>query len=179
MGGVGRLLYAITTNRMSEKVTAEDKLKTLYILLGCVTLVWVISFLIIYFCIPESNDRGTFGDSFGAINSLFSGLALSGIIYTILLQRKELSLQRQELRETRLELERSANAQELSQRELKRQSENLKMTAKLNALNTLVIFYNDQEAKNVGRNPGKVNEAQRQREIYLNQIKEILNNKNG
>jgi hypothetical protein len=46
-------------------------------------------------------DPGAFGDSFGAINALFSGLAFSGIIYTILLQRKELSLQRKEMKDTR------------------------------------------------------------------------------
>lgn len=34
--------------------------------------------------------RGVFGDKFGAINALFSGLAFAGIIWTILLQRKEL-----------------------------------------------------------------------------------------
>ena len=44
---------------------------------------------------------GAFGDKFGAINSLFSGLAFGGIIFTILLQRKELRLQREELEETR------------------------------------------------------------------------------
>jgi hypothetical protein len=50
-------------------------------------------------------DRGTFGDMFGAVNSLFSGLAFAGIIYTILLQRNELELQREELRSTRAEFE--------------------------------------------------------------------------
>lgn len=49
--------------------------------------------------------RGTFGDMFGSINALFSGLALAGIILTILLQRKELKLQREELRDTRREFE--------------------------------------------------------------------------
>lgn len=43
-------------------------------------------------------ERGTFGDLFGSINALFSGLALLGIIATILLQQKELSLSTQELR---------------------------------------------------------------------------------
>lgn len=47
--------------------------------------------------------RGAFGDKFGAINALFSGLAFAGIIFTILLQRRDLSLQRQELEETRKE----------------------------------------------------------------------------
>lgn len=34
---------------------------------------------------------GTFGDAFGALNALFSGFAFSGVIVTLLLQRKDLS----------------------------------------------------------------------------------------
>jgi hypothetical protein len=34
--------------------------------------------------------KGQFGDQFGAVNSLFSGLAFAGIIFTILLQRGDL-----------------------------------------------------------------------------------------
>ncbi|MFC4635768.1 hypothetical protein ACFO3O_17795 [Dokdonia ponticola] len=64
---------------------------------------WVISALIIYFSFDLSADRGTFGDMFGAINSLFSGLALFGIIISILIQQNELNLQRKELSDTRLE----------------------------------------------------------------------------
>src|SRR6478609_2645720 len=48
-------------------------------------------------------DRGTFGDMFGAVNALFSGLAFGGIIWTILLQRNELILQREESRMARQE----------------------------------------------------------------------------
>jgi hypothetical protein len=47
--------------------------------------------------------RGQFGDMFGAVNALFSGLAFTGIIFTILLQREELQEQRRELRLTRKE----------------------------------------------------------------------------
>lgn len=72
-------------------------------------------------------DRGLFGDMFGAINSLFSGLAFVGIIYTIFLQQKELELQRKELKLTREELKRQAEAQEKSGKILSK-------TAKLNAL---------------------------------------------
>lgn len=49
--------------------------------------------------------RGTFGDMFGAVNALFSGLAFAGMIITLLQQKEELSLQRKELEETRKELE--------------------------------------------------------------------------
>ncbi|BFG70290.1 hypothetical protein KACHI17_11710 [Sediminibacterium sp. KACHI17] len=60
-----------------------------------------------YFLLKDLNElkRGTFGDMFGSVNALFSGLALAGIILTILLQRKELKLQREELRDTRAEFE--------------------------------------------------------------------------
>jgi hypothetical protein len=49
-------------------------------------------------------ERGTFGDMFGAVNALFSGLAFAGVIIAILLQRGELRLQREELTLTREEL---------------------------------------------------------------------------
>jgi hypothetical protein len=80
-------------------------------LFSLIFLIWLASYYIIKAHIPVSL-RGTFGDTFGAINSLFSGLAFAGIIYTILLQRDELHLQREELKSTREELKRSADAQE-------------------------------------------------------------------
>ena len=55
--------------------------------------------------IPELYDKpngaGEFGDMFGGVNALFSGLAFAGVIYAILLQRRELQLQREELALTR------------------------------------------------------------------------------
>ena len=63
-------------------------------------------------------QSGVFGDSFGVVNALFSGLAFAGIIFTIFLQqnelrlqRHELKLQRDELELTRGEISRSADAQ--------------------------------------------------------------------
>lgn len=45
-----------------------------------------------------------FGDSAGATNGLFSALAFAGVIYAIILQKNELALQRQELKNTRIEI---------------------------------------------------------------------------
>ena len=47
------------------------------------------------------NNPGIFGDMFGSVNALFSGLAFAGIIYAILLQRRELQLQREDNELTR------------------------------------------------------------------------------
>lgn len=76
-------------------------------LLGIIIL-WGLSWIFVDFIFPSEGssyltDRGTFGDKFGFINSLFSGLALTGIIISIYFQQYELSLQRQELSETRKE----------------------------------------------------------------------------
>lgn len=75
-----------------------------FVFIGIIST-WAISGLIIYYSFNDSSDRGTFGDMFGAINALFSGLALFGVIVTILIQQKELHLQRKELTETRLEFQ--------------------------------------------------------------------------
>ena len=77
-----------------------EKLPPLRKLLLSVAALWLTSGLLLYFA-PE---RGTFGDMFGAVNALFSGLAFATLIYTAWMQREELALQRQELELTRAEL---------------------------------------------------------------------------
>lgn len=100
----------------------KTNLKQFVVIAVILIFLWLASGLLIWKCVP-SQERGMFGDMFGAVNALFSGLALAGIIYTILLQREELSLQREELRLTREEMKRTANAQESADRSFKKQVE--------------------------------------------------------
>ena len=67
---------------------------------------------VIHHYFPKWEDSALFGDTFGALNSVFSGLAFLGIIVTILIQRNELeqqrvelSLQREEMKQTREEFQ--------------------------------------------------------------------------
>lgn len=62
-----------------------------------VIIIWILSTLLIVFGLDNWSDRGTFGDLFGAVNALFSGLAFAGLIYTIALQKQDLILQRNEI----------------------------------------------------------------------------------
>ena len=78
--------------------------------------------VIVWFMLPDWTTRGQFGDMFGVVNALFSGGALVGVIYAVLLQRREPQLQRQELELTRRELERTASAQEESAQRLLEQT---------------------------------------------------------
>lgn len=65
----------------------------------------------VHYAIPDWKDSGVFGDTFGAINSLFTGLAFAGLLYTIVLQSRELKLQREELALTRQQLTASVASQ--------------------------------------------------------------------
>lgn len=71
-------------------------------IVGVIAL-WGLSWILIDKYIDSSTDQGTFGDKFGAVNALFSGLAFAGLIATLLYQREELKLQRKELNEQKLE----------------------------------------------------------------------------
>ena len=64
--------------------------------------------------------RGQLGDSYGSVNALFTGLAFAGLIFTILLQHREIRLQRadfaaqiEEMRQSREEIVRQVNVQTL------------------------------------------------------------------
>lgn len=85
----------------NKKTNEEEKFKWWYYLIfPIVVIVWALTFSL-YFIINESDERGQFGDMFGAVNALFSGLAFAGLIITLILQKKELTLQRKELSQTR------------------------------------------------------------------------------
>lgn len=95
-----------------------------FIILGVIVIgtLWCGSWLLIDYNIENSTNRGEFGDKFGAINSLFSGLAFLGLIVTLLFQKEELELQRQELSETRKELEGQKKEFEEQNKIIRRQS---------------------------------------------------------
>lgn len=73
---------------------------TLIVWFGAAIVIWAVS-MGIAFCVNDWPTSGQFGDSFGAVNALFSGLAFAGIIVALYLQMEELRLQRKELKETK------------------------------------------------------------------------------
>lgn len=97
--------------------------KVLIVLFGAIALVWAL-FWVLVANVPMLNgwsERGQFGDMFGALNALFSGLALGGVIYALYLQMQELALQREEMAQSRDELRRTADAQSQQVQLLSRQ----------------------------------------------------------
>jgi hypothetical protein len=94
-------------SNMSEKKEniEKDRFLQLFIKIAIAFLILsvIFPFSVNYFFNNWQNS-GTFGDTFGALNALFSGLALAGVIVTILIQRSELKHQRTELSLQRFEM---------------------------------------------------------------------------
>jgi hypothetical protein len=107
-------------NRKSKHEKYHPPLNVLILISLIVVAIQIVGGILIYFSIDNWGDRSNFGDMFGAIGTLFSGLAFAGVIYTILLQREE--------------LKRTAEAQVQSEQALTEQAKALMETARLNAL---------------------------------------------
>lgn len=79
---------------MSEEKIKRERLGLAFGLAIVVIVLEVVSTLVIYKFSKDWSIASNFGESFGAANSLFSGLALAGIVCTLLLQKKALEEQR-------------------------------------------------------------------------------------
>jgi len=105
---------------MTDNSVVEKKNWRVYLpILGLAPLlVLIYAGVLLYLTWPVSelsiSKSGVFGDSFGALTSLFSGLASAGMIVTLLMQREELGLQRKEMIASRLAQEQSARLSALS-----------------------------------------------------------------
>ena len=153
---------------MEEKETT--KMWPFYLLAAFVIIICVLC----YFILKDNPKRGTFGDMFGSVNALFSGIALAGIIFTIYLQKEELRLQRLELKETRKELKRSAEAQEKSEEALTKQVESMKVSSELTALNSLLNYYSELQGDYTRLMSSHEKEVRRKVVKYENRITELL-----
>lgn len=71
-------------------------------------VIFIFYFVITVFMFGISEKSGQFGDTFGPLTSLFSGLAFCGIIISLYLQHDDIKLQRLELKLQRIEIHKQA-----------------------------------------------------------------------
>ena len=89
---------------MNKKLPTKDNYFRIALLIGGGLLLIAIIFPIVVRLFAGSwAVSGTFGDTFGALNAIFSGITVVGLVLTILMQRTELSFQRQEMVQSRHE----------------------------------------------------------------------------
>ncbi len=115
--------------------------KTLIIIILVIILTWAGSAALTILMIDNWSDRGTFGDLFGGINSLFSGLALAGLLYTIISSKDDIDRQREEIELNRKELIKSRKTQEKSERALEEQVNQMRISIKISGLKTLIDYH--------------------------------------
>lgn len=78
------------------------------VIVSMLTLLLVIGILVANYLHGQQlqgQEKGLFGDMFGAANALFSGLAFAGVMWAVFLQREELRVAKDEISKTKLILE--------------------------------------------------------------------------
>ena len=87
--------------------------KPLAITLGSVAIIYAINIIVIFNVLPEDwATRGTIGDSFGILNSIFTALAFAAVIVSLWYQRKELQSTLEEVQASEQSHSESLRAQE-------------------------------------------------------------------
>lgn len=94
-------------------------------------------YFLVHTCFDNLDASGTFGDTFGAINAFFTGLAFAGFLIALALQRKDLQNQQEELRLQRKELK-------LQRREMAETREVFQFQRNDMLLTTLLDHFNKQ-----------------------------------
>jgi len=157
-------------------MTKKDGENIYRVLLGLTTivlLIWAGSALIIANIVDNWTDRGTVGDMFGAVNALFAGLAFAALLYTIYLQREEIRMNRLEITLNRKELSKSVKAQQQAHNALLEQAAQTHLTAKINAMNTIISYYNSQ-ISSPSSTPDTIQNAKAKRRLIIKQIDNLI-----
>ncbi len=85
---------------MSENKETKNDLYLLYLAVIFVMFVWFLNWILLCIFGGDSQAKGQFGDMFGSVNALFTGLTFSFLIYTTWTQREEQKRQAQEIQKT-------------------------------------------------------------------------------
>jgi len=128
---------AVAGRAVSRQAEDKQDRDSVWRVFGAMAAVVVMLMAGAYFWVRSllpTNDWGAFADVYGAVvGTLFSGLAFAGLILTVHLQRRE-------LRATRRELTRTADAQAAQAQTTKRVAQLSALTALLNASTDSRVF---------------------------------------
>ncbi|ROO12126.1 hypothetical protein BK673_06165 [Pseudomonas fluorescens] len=104
-----RFLYRTSSDETADAIPSLNIGRVICLCMASIAFVIVlysVALVLLTWPIDEISisKSGTFGDSFGVLNALFTGLGFAGLLITIFLQREDLRLTRSELSETRKEI---------------------------------------------------------------------------
>ncbi|MBI3463530.1 MAG: hypothetical protein HY000_10805 [Planctomycetes bacterium] len=104
-------------------------MRTGLVVASLVLAFWIGAWAFVCCTVPSLGGRAAF--AFDSLNALFSGFALLGVVWAIVLQKRELELQREELRHAREAHEQAAAA-------LAEQAETARFHAQLESFNLII-----------------------------------------
>lgn len=128
----------------ARTVPSSHNRTPLLLAFASVIALWFLFWWGVVHWIPKGEDRGHFGDQFGAVNALFTGLAFAGVVLTLYQQHSEAKRQevrfRNELAEKRL----ANDAEETRfQKELARREKEFEKQVALGALTASAEHYKE------------------------------------
>jgi hypothetical protein len=94
----------ITLGRIKTIVHIMPSKITPTLLFTAVVALWLATLCVLVLVLPDWGSRGQFGDLFGSVNALFSGLAFAALYSSIRVQQSQLETQQNELALQREEL---------------------------------------------------------------------------
>lgn len=111
----------------SKSTPGKGEIRRYMWIIGLVIAIFILYAIPVISRIPPVSEitideTGVFGDSFGALTALFSGLAFAGMMITVLMQKDQLALQKDELVLTRKEMEMQRKQMELQNETLRKQN---------------------------------------------------------
>lgn len=122
----------------TDEVNKKNTYKPMIWLVSIVVVLWIGNMIFGLFGYDSNDSRGTFGDMFGAVNALFSGLAFAGLIFTISLQRKDLAIQFRTLESQLAEMETQSKAAEETAKQLESQQQLINLQMLQSTVNNLI-----------------------------------------
>jgi len=140
------LFNSINTLSKKKFILKDANFRAFSVILGLIIFTLWISFYAHYTTLDLSSNN--LGDAFGALNTLFSGLAFAGVILAIILQHKELT-------DTRKELQRQANSQSIA--------------AKLQAFSSLITHY-----ENIKKQSDESSQESKNAQLKISQLKDNI-----
>ncbi|MDY6371733.1 MAG: putative phage abortive infection protein [Bacteroidales bacterium] len=108
------------------------KTKAIFWVAVCIVIIVCVAYFLFFYFVVHVNmeKRGQFGDMFGFIGALFSGLAFAGLIVTMLQQREDLQNQKDEIKLQRQDLEAQTEALKLQKEEIAQTNKELELQRK-------------------------------------------------
>jgi uncharacterized membrane protein len=82
----------------------DQYIKLFAIIAISIAIIAIIYPIVISHYFKDWQERGTFGDAFGALNAVFSGITVAGLIVAILMQRREIADQNEQMQEDKKQL---------------------------------------------------------------------------